>query len=278
MKTKDQRRSQNVEDRRGVPRGAIGGGIGAVIVAILGLLLSGGNFTNIIEIFTGQDNPAPYTESAEDQLLADFSSVVLAETEDIWTWIFQQQNIKYTYPTLVLYSGQVDSACGSATSAIGPFYCPGDQKVYLDLSFFSELKDRFQAPGDFAMAYVIAHEVGHHVQTLLGITQQMDSLRAKLSPTEYNKYSVRYELQADYLAGVWANHANRMKLLDQGDLEEALNAASAIGDDRIQKNTQGYAIPDSFTHGTSAQRSAWFYQGFLNGTLSGGDTFNLHDP
>ena len=174
---------------------------------------------------------------------------------------------------LVLYTDQVQSACGVAGSSVGPFYCPGDHKLYIDLSFYQELKDEFQAPGDFAMAYVIAHEVGHHVQTLLGITEQVNALRSKLSKEEFNKYSVNMELQADYYAGVWAKHQNDNNFLEAGDIEEAINAASAVGDDRIQKKTQGYVVPDSFTHGTSEQRKNWFTKGFENGTIEGGDTF-----
>ncbi|HZG70471.1 MAG TPA: neutral zinc metallopeptidase, partial [Chondromyces sp.] len=194
--------------------------------------------------------------------------------EEVWTEIFQQEGLVYKEPTLVLYTDSVQSACGAASSAVGPFYCPGDQKLYIDLSFYNELQQNFQAPGDFAMAYVIAHEVGHHVQTLLGTTNQLNSLRQRLSETEYNKYQVRFELQADYLAGVWAHHAQGMNLLEEGDLEEALNAASAVGDDTIQKRAQGYVVPESFTHGTSEQRKRWFYKGFQSGDLRGGDTFN----
>ncbi|MNC12808.1 putative neutral zinc metallopeptidase [compost metagenome] len=175
---------------------------------------------------------------------------------------------------LVLYSGSVSSACGRATSAVGPFYCPGDQKLYIDLSFYDELQRTFKAPGDFAMAYVVAHEVGHHVQTLLGTSTQMDALRQKLSDTEYNRMQVRMELQADYFAGVWAHHAEDMEVLEVGDIDEALTAANAIGDDTLQKQAQGYAVPDSFTHGTSEQRKRWFQKGYESGTIEGGDTFN----
>ena len=175
---------------------------------------------------------------------------------------------------MVLFHGRVQSACGIAGSATGPFYCPGDEKLYIDLSFYDELQQRFQAPGDFAMAYVIAHEVGHHIQNLTGIMDQMNDLRSQLSQEEYNKYSVRLELQADFYAGVWAHYTERMDLLDEGDLDEALNAASAVGDDRIQKNTQGYVVPESFTHGTSAQRKKWFYMGYTTGDIRQGDTFS----
>jgi len=206
--------------------------------------------------------------------LAQFVSVVLAETETVWKKQFSDESLTYINPKLVLYTGSVQSACGVSGSSTGPFYCPGDQKVYIDLSFFQELQDKFKAPGDFAMVYVIAHEVGHHVQNLLGITDEVMSLQTKLSETDFNEYLVRLELQADYLAGVWAHYADRMNLLEEGDLEEALNAASAVGDDRIQKNTQAYIVPESFTHGTSEQRMRWFLKGFTSGSMTGGDTFN----
>ncbi|AIQ48976.1 metalloprotease [Paenibacillus sp. FSL R7-0273] len=281
MKWQGRRGSSNVEDRRGSGGGGggklIGGGIGGIILVVVVTLLSGGNVGDILGNLTSGGTAtggAPYQESAEEQELAQFVSVVLADTEDVWSELFAQQGLTYTDPTLVLYSGSVNSACGTASSAVGPFYCPGDSKLYIDLSFYDELQQRFQAPGDFAMAYVIAHEVGHHVQTLLGTTKQLDAYRRTLSETEYNKYQVRFELQADYLAGVWANHAQGMNLLEEGDLEEALTAASAVGDDTIQKQAQGYAVPDSFTHGTSEQRKRWFYKGFNSGTIAGGDTFN----
>jgi hypothetical protein len=255
----------------------VGGGIGGIILVVIVTLLSGGNVGDILGGLTSTGTTtsnAPYQETAEEKELAEFVSVVLADTEDVWTDIFAQQGLTYTDPTLVLYSGSVNSACGTASSAVGPFYCPGDSKLYIDLSFYDELQQRFKAPGDFAMAYVIAHEVGHHVQTLLGTSEKLNSLRQSLSETEYNKYQVRFELQADYLAGVWAQHAQGMNLLEEGDLEEALTAASAVGDDTIQKQAQGYAVPDSFTHGTSEQRKRWFYKGFNTGTIEGGDTFN----
>ncbi|WP_342562634.1 neutral zinc metallopeptidase [Paenibacillus sp. FSL R7-0345] len=283
MKWQGRRGSSNVEDRRGSGGGGggklIGGGIGGIILVVVVTLLSGGNVGDILGNLTSGGTTAttsntPYQETAEEQELAQFVSVVLADTEDVWSQLFAEQGMTYTDPTLVLYSGSVNSACGTATSAVGPFYCPGDSKLYIDLSFYDELQQRFKAPGDFAMAYVIAHEVGHHVQTLLGTTKQLDSYRRTLSEKEYNKYQVRFELQADYLAGVWANHAQGMNLLEEGDLEEALTAASAVGDDTIQKQAQGYAVPDSFTHGTSEQRKRWFYKGFNSGTIAGGDTFN----
>jgi hypothetical protein len=276
MRWKDQDGSSNVEDRRGFPvKGVVGGGIGTVIIALV-IYVLGGDPTQILN--QSQDNNpntvSEYKPNAEEQELAKFSSVVLAETEKVWTDLFKKQGLSYEFPKLVLYTSSVNSACGLAGSATGPFYCPGDQKLYIDLSFFTELRERFKAPGDFAMAYVIAHEVGHHVQNLLGISDKVSSLRSKLSEKEYNKYSVRLELQADYYAGVWAHYIERMNLLEKGDLEEALNAASAVGDDRLQKSTQGYIVPDNFTHGTSEQRRNWFNKGFKSGDMNGGDTFN----
>jgi len=212
--------------------------------------------------------------SAAEQELADFSSVVLADTEDTWKAIFASRGETYQEPALVLYSGAVQSACGFAQSAVGPFYCPGDRKVYLDLSFFEDLHARHGAPGDFAQAYVIAHEIGHHVQNLLGIMDQANALRERLSREEANEISVRLELQADFLAGVWAHHAQQERqVLEEGDIEEALNAASQIGDDRLQMETQGYVVPDAFTHGTSEQRARWFLRGYRTGDLAQGDTF-----
>jgi predicted metalloprotease len=282
MKWQGRRTSTNVEDRRGFPvKGAIGGGLGGVgiLITVIVLILnfcSGGDLSQTINTIQPDSQAAAttYQETQQDKELAQFVSVVLAETEDVWTEIFSANNLTYKYPGLVLYTDYVESACGTTGSATGPFYCPGDQKVYIDLSFYKELQDRFKAPGDFAMAYVIAHEVGHHVQNLLGIMDEVASATQNLDEAESNEYSVRLELQADYLAGVWGHYVNRMNLLEQGDLEEALNAASAVGDDRIQKEAQGYAVPDSFTHGTSEQRQRWFYKGFTSGTLDGGDTFN----
>ena len=277
MDWKGRRKSSNVEDRRGLSSGKmVVGGIGAIIVLLVFTLL-GGNPVDIINNmqYTDTEVDSSYQATAEEEELADFVSVVLAETEEVWTTLFQEQGGQYDYPTLVLYSGRVDSACGVAGSSAGPFYCSGDQKVYLDLSFFNELRKNYHAPGDFAIAYVVAHEVGHHVQMQLGIMDQLNELRLKLSKTEYNNLMVRLELQADYFAGVWAHYVNRIDLLEKGDLEEALNAASAVGDDRLQKQNQGYVVPDSFTHGTSEQRQRWFYKGFTNGTIAGGDTFSM---
>ena len=202
---------------------------------------------------------------------------MLAETENVWHGIFEEEGTTYREPKLVLFSGRVESACGIAGAATGPFYCPGDEKLYIDLSFFEELQKRFKAPGDFAMAYVIAHEVGHHIQNLTGVMDKMNGLRSRLSEEEYNKYSVRLELQADFYAGIWAHYTEQQDLLEGGDLEEALNAASAVGDDRIQKQSQGYVVPESFTHGTSEQRKKWFYKGFTSGDIRQGDTFGARD-
>ncbi len=266
--------SSNVEDRRGAGgKVAIGGG--AAIIIMLVAVLLGANPEDVINTIgnAGPNDGTPYVETAEEKELADFVSVVLADTEAVWTEAFSELGMEYTEPTLVLYSDSVESACGVAGSSTGPFYCPGDNNLYIDLSFFGELRDRFQAPGDFAMAYVVAHEVGHHVQTQLGVTARLQELRQQLSEEEYNEYSVRFELQADYLAGVWASHARGRGLLEEGDLEEALKAANAIGDDRIQRETQGYVVPDSFTHGTSEQRMRWFRRGFDSGNLDDWDTF-----
>ncbi|WP_309090799.1 neutral zinc metallopeptidase [Domibacillus sp.] len=278
MKWQGRRGSSNVEDRRGMGgKAVLGGGLGGVgLIIVLIFTLLGGDPSQLLGGISGT-NTVPYEETEQDQELAEFVSVVLADTEDVWTKVFQEEGMVYEKPVLVLYSGSVDSACGTATSAVGPFYCPGDQKLYIDLSFYQELQSKFQAPGDFAMAYVIAHEVGHHVQTLLGTSQKVHALREQLSEEEYNKYSVKLELQADYYAGVWAHHAQGMDLLEEGDVEEALTAASAVGDDTIQKRSQGYAVPDSFTHGTSEQRKKWFYRGFQSGNLENGDTFNAKD-
>lgn len=275
MKWQGRRGSSNVEDRRGMGgKAAIGGGIGGVgLIFVLIFTLLGGDPSQLL----GTGSNEPYQETEQDQELAEFVSVVLADTEDVWTEVFKEEGRVYEEPVLVLFSGSVDSACGTATSAVGPFYCPGDQRLYIDLRFYQELQNQFQAPGDFAMAYVVAHEVGHHVQTLLGTSQKVHDMRNRLSEEEYNEYSVKLELQADYYAGVWAHHAQGMDVLEEGDLEEALTAASAVGDDTIQKRAQGYAVPDSFTHGTSEQRKKWFYRGFQSGNLKNGDTFSAGD-
>lgn len=279
MRWRDLRRSSNVEDRRGItPRRLVGGGIGSIIVIVVLLLAGGGNIGDIFNVIQpggGGETTSTYQESTEESELRNFVSVVLAETEDVWVSIFREKGANYKMPRLVLYTNSVQSACGISGAATGPFYCPGDERVYIDLSFYDELQKNFNAPGDFAMAYVIAHEVGHHVQNLMGITDKLASLRSQLSEEEYNQYSIRLELQADFFAGVWAHHADRTKdILEEGDIEEALNAASAVGDDRIQKRTQGYVVPESFTHGTSEQRKQWFYKGYRTGDIEQGDTFN----
>ena len=271
------RQSTNVDDRRGIGAGgiAVGGGILGAIVLVLQLLLGGGGGDEgqLPIPMPGQTQEMTAEEKAADDERAKFVTVVLGYTEDVWNQLLTQ----YQEPTLVLFRGSVQSACGSASSASGPFYCPGDNQVYIDLSFYQELGQRFGAPGDFAMAYVIAHEVGHHIQKLLGTSDKMARLRQQVGREEYNKYSVMLELQADFLAGVWAHHAQRMmNILEEGDIEEALNAANAIGDDRLQKESQGYVVPESFTHGTSQQRIYWFKKGFQTGDIKQGDTFN--DP
>jgi hypothetical protein len=217
----------------------------------------------------------PYSGSPTENRLAEFVSVVLADTEDTWHELFRRANKTYREPTLVLFTGAVESACGFAQSATGPFYCPADEKVYIDLSFYQELKQRFHAPGDFAQAYVIAHEIGHHVQNLLGIAKKVNQLRSRVSEAESNQLSVMMELQADCLAGVWAYHADRSRrILEEGDIEEGLNAASAIGDDRLQRKSRGYVTPDSFTHGSSAQRVRWFQKGIASGDINQCNTFS----
>jgi uncharacterized protein len=280
-----------------------GGGIGIVgLLIILGLmlffgidpsvLLQGGGptgrGTNFPDIHLPQERPdatnfpvpgsqgqIQHPKTTSDDDLKSFVAVVLGTTEDVWTETFKQFGARYRDPTLVLYSGATRSACGTGMAAMGPFYCPGDQKVYIDLDFYRELKNRFHAPGDFAQAYVIAHEVGHHVQNLLGIADKVEAVRRRIGPREANALQVRMELQADCFAGVWANHVQAEKgLIERGDIDEALNAASAIGDDRIQKQTQGYVVPDSFTHGSADQRQRWFRRGYENGTLQDCDTFN----
>lgn len=281
MLWRGQRQSENVEDRRGLSRGgmAIGGGLGGVVVLVIALLL-GADPGQILEQSRGGGGPAAGTQSSrstnpQEEELKQFSATVLASTEDVWTDIFQQDGERYRKPTLVLFTERVDSACGVAGAAVGPFYCPGDQKLYLDLSFFDDLQTRFRAPGDFAQAYVIAHEVGHHVQRLMGTMDKVDAARGRMSEAQANELSVRLELQADFLAGVWAHHAQKKGLLDTGDIDEALGAASAVGDDRLQKENQGYVVPDSFTHGTSEQRIRWFRKGLETGDIRQGDTFSI---
>jgi predicted metalloprotease len=264
--------SGNVEDRRGMGgRVAIGGGIGGVIVIVLLTLLG----QNPLEYINGNSGNAYEAPSEAENEQAQFVSVVLKDTEDVWNRVFEEQTgTHYQAPTLVLFSGSDQSACGFASAATGPFYCPQDEKLYIDLSFYDDLKTRFGAPGDFAMAYVVAHEVGHHVQHLMGTLENVHSQQQNVSKKQANALSVKTELQADFFAGVWAHHAQEMKnILEEGDIEEALKAANAIGDDRLQKESQGYVVPDAFTHGTSAQRMYWFKKGFESGQLSQGDTF-----
>lgn len=274
------RESSNVEDRRGIGAGglAIGGGLVGVIILVIRFFLSGGDPSTLQELPQQQQQRELTPEEQKvDEERSHFVRAVLADTEDVWDSLFTAMGKHYEYPTLVLFRDGVESACGMASAASGPFYCPSDHKVYIDLSFYDEMKDRFAAPGDFAMAYVIAHEVGHHVQNLLGISQKMARIRQQADDEEYNRYSVKLELQADFLAGVWAHHAQKLKnILEEGDIDEALNAAHAIGDDRLQKQTQGHVVPESFTHGTSAQRMYWFKKGFDTGDINQGDTFN--DP
>ncbi len=278
---KGRRESSNVEDQRGgVSRRAVGvgGGLGTIVL-VLAIYLLGGDpsaVLNNLQVNT-PETASTYEGSAEENELAKFVSVVLADTEDVWSDLLQKEGVEYRMPKLVIYSGSVESACGRSGGSTGPFYCPADEKVYIDLSFYNELQTRFKASGDFAMAYVIAHEVGHHVQNLLGVLGKVNALQSRLGEAEFNRYLVRLELQADYYAGVWSHFAERMKVLEEGDIEEALTAASAVGDDRIQKNARGYAVPDSFTHGTSEQRSKWFYRGFKSGTIQDGDTFGAED-
>jgi len=272
------RESSNVEDRRGITGGhvAVGGGVIGVIVLILNYLL-GGSGANTQLPLPNQNQPlSAQQQKAQDQEV-HFVKTILAETEDVWTQLLQKAGKDYPDPTLVLFTNSTESACGYASSATGPFYCPGDEKLYIDLSFYDELQNRFHAGGDFAMAYVVAHEVGHHIQKLLGISDKIDRLREQLSEQEFNKYSVRLELQADYFAGVWAHYEQGKGILEKGDIEEALNAANAIGDDRLQKEAQGYVVPESFTHGTSEQRMHWFKKGFDTGDINQGNTFETSD-
>jgi predicted metalloprotease len=283
MRTEGRRESTNVEDRRRMSPGAIGvgGGILGLIIFVVVSLLSGDprKAAQVVQDMNpGQQGAANAEIDPAEEEQAKFLRVVLAETEDVWKELFAAAGREYRDPTLVLFTQQVESACGINGSATGPFYCPLDQKLYLDLAFFREMEKRFQAPGDFARAYVVAHEIGHHVQNLLGIMGEVQAQRQRLSEDEYNQLSVRLELQADYLAGVWAHHAQRnWDILEEGDVKEAINAATAIGDDRLQMEAQGYTVPESFTHGTSEQRATWFYKGLQSGDMNGGDTFGVRD-
>ena len=282
MKRLGSRGSSNVDDRRGMSGGGLltGGGVVGVIIYLIYSFLGGGEIDpNQIPQISQQVNQralTPEEQKADDERAA-FVKVVLAETEDVWNRLFAEAGNRYVEPTLVLFRGAVSSACGNASAASGPFYCPGDSKLYIDLSFYQELQTRFNAPGDFAMAYVVAHEVGHHIQNLNGTATKVNRLRGQAGEAEANRYSVMMELQADFLAGVWAHHAQKMKnILDEGDIDEALNAANAIGDDRLQKQSTGEVVPDAFTHGTSAQRMYWFKKGYETGDVKQGNTFN--DP
>lgn len=278
MRWRGRRQSARVEDRRGMRAGPAlaGGGLGLLLLVGVGLFLGVDPRALMQVVQTQQQTPAtpPAQRTKLEDEQAQFVAVVLADTEDTWNAVFRQAGRDYQEPTLVLFSGAVKSACGFAQAAMGPFYCPADQKVYIDLSFYSDLQNRFQAPGDFAQAYVIAHEIGHHVQTLLGISEKVQRQKAQVGQVEANQLSVRQELQADCLAGIWAHHADRTRdLLEQGDIEEGLNAASAIGDDRLQKQSRGYITPESFTHGSSEQRVRWFKQGYATGDVNQCNTF-----
>lgn len=271
MRWKGRRQSENLEDRRGVsPRGFAVGGIGTILIVVLYLVM-GGDPSQIENL--GDASQSQAIDPA-DEPLKEFSGVVLADTEDVWSALFEKAGRQYVEPKLVLFSGQVVSACGFASAAVGPFYCGEDQQVYLDMSFFRELEHRLGASGDFAQAYVISHEVGHHVQKLMGTMDKVQEARQRSEEREANALSVRLELQADFYAGVWAHHARRMAELDSGDIQEALAAATAIGDDALQKQGQGYVVPDAFTHGTSEQRVRWFRKGWETGDPAQGDTFS----
>jgi uncharacterized protein len=275
------RESENVEDARGSGGGGrlvLGGGIGTVILVVLYLLLGG----DPQALFNSQQAQLPQSAQYDSQAPRDeaskFVAVVLADTEDAWNEVFRQMGRQYQEPRLVLFTDLIQSGCGFASGATGPFYCPQDQRVYIDLGFFRQLQERLGAGGDFAEAYVIAHEVGHHVQNLLGITDRVQAARGRVSQSEYNQLSVRLELQADFLAGVWARYTDRVKhVVEAGDIEEAMRAASAVGDDRLQYRSRGYVVPDSFTHGTSEQRARWFRRGYETGDIRQGDTFNAPD-
>jgi uncharacterized protein len=284
MRWENERQSDNVEDRRGVSPGqmAVGGGIGTILIVLLMSLLTGADPRALLQRFGGAQQAAqqrqagPVKASPEEEREAALVKTALAMTEDVWSEIFAKAGRKYEKPFLVLFRNQVRTdGCGIASTAVGPFYCPGDHKVYIDLAFYDELARKFKAPGEFAQAYVIAHEVGHHVQNLLGISDKVSAMQQRASKKEGNQLSVMLELQADYFAGVWAHHTERKKhFLEEGDIEAGLNAAYRIGDDALQKATQGYVVPDSFTHGTSQQRVKWFRKGLVSGDINGGDTFS----
>lgn len=282
MRTEGQERSTNVEDRRGMrPQTLAGGGLLGLVIVLVGLYF-GVDLSPLAQQIPQSSQTQTQTEASvqstpEEEKLVEFVSVVLKDTEDVWSKLFTQAGSTYQKPTLVLFRDQVQSACGTAGASVGPFYCSGDQKLYIDLAFYDQLRRQLKSPGDFAQAYVIAHEVGHHVQNLLGLTRKVDQMRSRLSEAEYNQLSVKLELQADFFAGVFAHHAQKMRnALEPGDIEEAMNAAHNIGDDALQKQGQGYVVPDSFTHGTSEQRMRWFMKGYKTGDMSQGDTFSVN--
>jgi len=280
MLWRGRRGSTNVDDRRGISGGGIaagGGVIGLIVYLLYTFLGGGGDSSTVPPELPGMSTEMSAEEKTADDERAQFVKVVLAETEDVWNKLFAEQGKDYPEPTLVLFRDAVQSACGNASAAMGPFYCPTDQQVYIDLSFYRDLQTKLNAPGDFAMAYVVAHEVGHHIQNLNGTAAKISSLRRQVSEAEYNRYSVMMELQADFLAGVWAHHTQQKNILETGDIEEALNAANAIGDDRLQKQSQGYVVPDAFTHGSSQQRMYWFKKGYQTGDPGQGDTFNSRE-
>ena len=277
MRWSDQRESGNVEDRRGIgaPKIAVGG-LGTLVILVIAFFLGADPRQLLQQLPQNPNSEVQNSRSVnpEEEQLKKFVSVVLAKSEDVWQDEFRKNGRQYRDPTLVLFTDEVESACGMAGAAVGPFYCPGDEKVYIDLAFYEELRKRFRAPGDFAQAYVIAHEVGHHVQKLLGISSRVDAMQRRVSEAEANQLSVRLELQADFFAGIFARYVKEQGLLEEGDIEEALQAASAVGDDNIQRQTTGHVVPDSFTHGTSAQRLRWFRKGYETGDIRQGDTFN----
>lgn len=276
MKWQGGRQSDNIDDRRGLSgkKIAAGGGIGAIIIVLISMF-TGYDLSGLLQFVDGGNNTQvesnqPFNPGVNDTT-AKMVSVVLGSTEDVWKRIFREGGSQYIEPKLVMFSGYVQSKCGGASSEVGPFYCPADQKVYIDLAFCNELRTRFKAPGNFAVAYVVAHEVGHHIQNILGISEKVQRMRGRISEKEYNKLSVKLELQADFLAGVWAYHEkNSTGMIEPGDLEVALRAANAIGDDKLQKEAQGYVVPDAFTHGTSEQRMYWFKKGFTTGDMNQG--------
>ena len=292
MKWEGNRQSDNVEDRRGSPGGGGGGGggmrlggrgigLGSIVIALVAGWIFGINPLTVLGLLSGGSGPAPQVQSGPalkppaGDAAAAFVSTVLADTEDVWLAQFKAANAQYAQPRMVLFRGATPTACGTGQSAMGPFYCPGDRKVYLDMAFFDTMRAKLGSPGDFAQAYVIAHEVGHHVQNLMGITGKVDGMRGRVSEVQMNALSVRVELQADCFAGVWAHHSQKGKgWLEQGDLEEAMNAAAQIGDDNLQRKSQGMVVPEAFTHGSSAQRTTWFKRGLQTGSMGQCDTFN----